>query len=67
MLVHFTALGVQVIESRRNDRMAQLSKIMDGLNPEEKPSIASAIPAMRHLAKLGNDSRPAKSPHSHSR
>jgi DNA-binding MarR family transcriptional regulator len=54
--VHITALGANVIDSRRLDRMAQLSKFFEGLTLEEKRAIASAIPALRRLVELGNDS-----------
>ncbi|WP_248924192.1 MarR family winged helix-turn-helix transcriptional regulator [Paenibacillus hamazuiensis] len=54
--VHITARGANVIDSRRLDRIAQLSKFMEGLTPEEKQAIASAIPALRRLVELGNDS-----------
>lgn len=54
--VHITALGANVIDSRRLDRMAQLSKFTQGLSLEEQQAITSAIPALQHLAKLGNDS-----------
>ncbi|WP_258881444.1 MarR family winged helix-turn-helix transcriptional regulator [Paenibacillus sp. sptzw28] len=54
--VHITALGANVIDSRRLDRIAQLSKFMEGLTLEEKQAIASAIPALRRLVELGNDS-----------
>ncbi|GIP32555.1 MarR family winged helix-turn-helix transcriptional regulator [Paenibacillus sp. J2TS4] len=56
VLVHITEAGANVIDSRRLDRMAQLSKIMEGLTLEEKQAIARAIPALRRLVELGNDS-----------
>ncbi|AJY76826.1 MarR family winged helix-turn-helix transcriptional regulator [Paenibacillus beijingensis] len=54
--VHITALGANVINSRRLDRMVQLTKFIEGLTLEEKRAIASAIPALRHLVELGNNS-----------
>ncbi|AIQ14037.1 MarR family transcriptional regulator [Paenibacillus durus] len=54
--VHITVLGANVIDSRRLDRMAQLSKFIEGLTLEEKRTISSAIPALRRLVELGNDS-----------
>ncbi|MGQ3479586.1 MarR family winged helix-turn-helix transcriptional regulator [Paenibacillus sp. TY11] len=54
--VHITALGANVIDSRRLDRMAQLSKFIEGLALEEKQAIASALPALRRIVKLGNGS-----------
>lgn len=53
--VHITALGANVIDSRRLDRIAQLSKFMERLTPEEKQAIASAIPPLRRLVELGNE------------
>ncbi|MCZ8519604.1 MULTISPECIES: MarR family winged helix-turn-helix transcriptional regulator [Paenibacillus] len=54
--VHITALGAEVIDSRRLDRMAQLAKLMEGLTLEEREAITSALPALRHLVELGNHS-----------
>lgn len=54
--VHITALGANVIDSRRLDRIAQLSNFIEGLTLEEKRAIASVIPALRRLVELGNDS-----------
>ncbi|OXM83889.1 MarR family winged helix-turn-helix transcriptional regulator [Paenibacillus rigui] len=56
VLVHITALGTHVIDSRRLDRIAKLSNFIDGLTLEEKEAIAAALPALKHLAELGNDS-----------
>jgi hypothetical protein len=54
--VHITALGENVIDSRRLNRMTKLSKFIEGLTLEEKRAIASAIPALRRLVELGTDS-----------
>lgn len=54
--VHITALGSNVIDSRRLDRIAKLSKFIEGLTPEEKQAIAAALPALWRLVELGNDS-----------
>ena len=54
--VHITALGANVIDSRRLDRMTKLSKFIEGLTLEENRAIASAIPALRRLVELGTDS-----------
>lgn len=54
--VHITALGANVIDSRRLNRMTKLSKFSEGLTEEEKRAIASAIPALRRLVELGTDS-----------
>jgi len=53
--VHITERGANVIDSRRLDRIAQISKFMEGLTLEEKRAIAAAIPALRHLVELGNN------------
>ncbi|WP_028608370.1 MarR family winged helix-turn-helix transcriptional regulator [Paenibacillus harenae] len=54
--VYITALGANVIDSRRLNRITQLSKFSEGLTQEEKRAIASAIPALRRLVELGTDS-----------
>ncbi|WP_224752787.1 MarR family winged helix-turn-helix transcriptional regulator [Metabacillus arenae] len=54
--VHITARGTNVIDSRRLDRITQLSKFMEGLTSEENRAIASALPALRRLVELGNGS-----------
>ncbi|MFC0216037.1 MarR family winged helix-turn-helix transcriptional regulator [Paenibacillus chartarius] len=56
VLVHITGEGTKVIESRRSERVAQLSTLFEGLTKEEKTAIAAAIPALRHLAEVGNQS-----------
>ncbi|WP_249730360.1 MarR family winged helix-turn-helix transcriptional regulator [Paenibacillus sp. J2TS4] len=54
--VHITERGANVIDSRRSERIEQLSKFIEGLTPEEKRAIASAIPALRRVVQFGNDS-----------
>lgn len=54
--VHITTHGTDVIESRRLDRMDRLSKFIDGLTSEEKHTITSALPALKRLVELGEDS-----------
>jgi DNA-binding MarR family transcriptional regulator len=54
VLVHITPQGAEIIDSRRFDRIKQIAKLMEGLAPEEKKSIATALPALKKLAKLGN-------------
>ncbi|WP_235533113.1 MarR family winged helix-turn-helix transcriptional regulator [Paenibacillus sp. Leaf72] len=54
--VHITALGANVIDSRRLNRITKLSKFSEGLTEEEKQAIASAIPALKRLVELGTDS-----------
>lgn len=51
--VHITALGANVIDSRRLDRIAQLSKFMERLTLEEKQAIASAIPPNEASGRTG--------------
>lgn len=53
--VHITARGANVIDSRRSERIEQLSKFIEGLTPEEKQAIASAIPALRRVVQFAND------------
>lgn len=57
VLVHITPKGAQVIDSRRLDRIAQLAKFMEGLDPEERQAIAAALPALRRLVELANGGR----------
>jgi len=53
--VHITERGANVIDSRRLDRIAQITKFMEGLTLEEKRAIAAAIPALKRLVELGNN------------
>ncbi|GGD60002.1 MarR family winged helix-turn-helix transcriptional regulator [Paenibacillus nasutitermitis] len=53
VLVHITALGAGIIDSRRSDRMKRIASFFEGLAPEEREAIASALPALTHLAQLG--------------
>lgn len=53
VLVHITAQGAAIIDSRRSDRIMRIAKLIDGLAPEERSSIAAALPALARLAKLG--------------
>jgi len=54
VLVHITPQGAEIIDSRRFDRIMQIAKLIDGLEQEEKQSIASSLPALKKLATLGN-------------
>ncbi|MBB6729436.1 MarR family winged helix-turn-helix transcriptional regulator [Cohnella zeiphila] len=54
--VHITEAGAKVIDSRRSERIAHLSKFMERLTPEDKQAIASALPALRRLAERANES-----------
>ncbi len=57
VLVHLTERGADIIQSRRTERIAHLSGFMEELTPEERQAIASAIPALLHLADAGNHHR----------
>jgi DNA-binding MarR family transcriptional regulator len=54
VLVHITTLGAGIIDSRRSDRIIQIAKLIEGLAPEERSAIASALPALTRLAELGS-------------
>jgi DNA-binding MarR family transcriptional regulator len=54
VLVHITTLGAEIIESRRSDRIIKIAKLIQGLAPEERSAIASALPALTRLAELGS-------------
>lgn len=54
--VHITERGANVIDARRMERVARLSAFTEGLSPEEREALASAIPALRRLAELGGGS-----------
>ncbi|WP_284646303.1 MarR family winged helix-turn-helix transcriptional regulator [Paenibacillus silviterrae] len=54
VLVHITQEGAKIIDSRRSERIAHLSKLFERLTQEEKIAIAVAIPALRHLSEIGN-------------
>ncbi|CAM4387111.1 DNA-binding MarR family transcriptional regulator [Paenibacillus endophyticus] len=56
VLVHITAQGANIIDSRRLERMKRISTFMDGLTLEEKQAIAAAMPSLRRLVELGSDS-----------
>lgn len=55
VLVHITPQGASVIDSRRSERIMRIAKLIEGLSPEERGAIASALPALTRLAELGND------------
>lgn len=57
VLVHITEKGAEIIDTRRLDRIAQLSGFMDSLTMEEKGAIALAVPALRRLAEAGNQAQ----------
>lgn len=53
--VHITASGMDVIESRRLDRITQLSRFIEGLTLGEINAIATALPALKRLVEQGED------------
>lgn len=61
VLVHITEKGAEVIESRRSERVAHLTKFFGELTPEEKAAIAAAVPALKRLAKVGSLSQSRES------
>ncbi|WP_429311154.1 MarR family winged helix-turn-helix transcriptional regulator [Paenibacillus mucilaginosus] len=54
VLVHITDKGAHVIDSRRMERIAHLSRFMEGLTPEERRAIHDALPALQRLVDLAN-------------
>lgn len=54
VLVHITTPGVEIIDSRRSHRIMEIAKLIEGLAPEEKNAIASALPALTRLAEFGS-------------
>jgi DNA-binding MarR family transcriptional regulator len=54
VLVHLTAAGAQVIDGRRAERISRLTDLADGLTPQERTTIAAALPALARLVELGN-------------
>ncbi|MBT2293457.1 MarR family transcriptional regulator [Paenibacillus albidus] len=54
--VHITEQGAEVIDSRRSERIAQLSKFFEGLTLEDKTAITLAIPSLQHLVEIGSRS-----------
>ncbi|MCM3269733.1 MarR family winged helix-turn-helix transcriptional regulator [Paenibacillus elgii] len=54
VLVHITPQGASVIDSRRTERIMQITRLIEGLSPGERAAIASALPALTRLAELGN-------------
>jgi DNA-binding MarR family transcriptional regulator len=54
VLVHITPQGAEVIDSRRDERISGIARLVEGLTPEESCAISAALPALRRLAQLGN-------------
>lgn len=59
-LIHMTPAGMEVVHFRRLERIMGITSLMEGLSPEERQLIASALPALKHLAQLGNAQAPGK-------
>lgn len=55
VLVHLTTLGAKVVDARHSDRVLQLTKLIERLTLEERGAIASALPALTRIVKLGRD------------
>lgn len=55
VLVHLTTLGVHIVEARHADRVAQLTRFVEHLRPEEQRAIALALPALTRVVELGRN------------
>ncbi|MEO3945829.1 MarR family transcriptional regulator [Gorillibacterium sp. CAU 1737] len=56
--VHLIEQGRAIIDSRRLERIARISALLEGLTPEEQQAIGLAVPALKRLAERGTESRP---------
>lgn len=52
VLVHLTAAGKSIVDSRRTDRRAHLAVLTARLTPAERAAIAAALPALTRLVEL---------------
>lgn len=52
VLVQLTSRGALVIETRRAARVEWLTNLLDRLSPEERMTIAAAVPALAHAIEL---------------
>jgi DNA-binding MarR family transcriptional regulator len=52
VLVQLTPRGALVIEARRAARVEWLTNLLDRLSPEERTTIASAVPALAYAIEL---------------
>ncbi|MDX6313418.1 MAG: hypothetical protein QOF84_203 [Streptomyces sp.] len=52
VLVRVTDAGARIINGRRQERVRRLSELADQLTPEERHSIAAALPALTRMAAL---------------
>ncbi|GAA2681243.1 hypothetical protein [Nonomuraea recticatena] len=56
VLVHITATGTAIVEGRRTDRIAHLADLTGRLTPAEWAPILAALPALRRLVDLDQQS-----------
>ncbi|WP_229909679.1 MarR family winged helix-turn-helix transcriptional regulator [Streptomyces flavofungini] len=57
VLVHITEAGRSIGRSRHADRTRHLAPLIAQLTPEQRQSIAEALPALARLAELGRAQR----------
>lgn len=55
VLVRTTEAGMQIVRTRRNDRVARLSQLLERLTPDERHAVAAALPALTRMTALGED------------
>ena len=55
VLVHITDAGTKLIAVRQADRLRYITRLFEGLTPQERSSITAALPALMHFVELGND------------
>jgi DNA-binding MarR family transcriptional regulator len=55
VLVRVTDAGARIIHGRRQERVRRFSELAGLLTPEERHSIAAALPALTRMAALMND------------
>jgi len=53
VLVRVTAAGARIVRTRHRDRVAQLTRLVDQLTPEERSAVGAALPALMRMAALG--------------
>lgn len=52
VLIQLTIRGAQIVEVRRAARVERLNSLLDRLSPEERATIAAAMPALAHAIEL---------------
>jgi DNA-binding MarR family transcriptional regulator len=52
VLVRVTDAGARIINGRRQERVRRFTELADQLTPEERHSIAAALPALTRMAAL---------------